>query len=79
MVDAADAGIQQNLLWKTYGTVVWILYLPIGIIACVLGLIATVVMAITIIGIPFAIVEAKSLSFYLKPVGKVCVPVGAHR
>ena len=76
MVDAGLVGKQQNKYWKAYGTIIWILYLPIGIIAFIFGLLTTIVFAITIIGIPFAIVEAKSLKFYFKPVGKICVPAG---
>ena len=76
MVDTGAIGREQNPYWRVYGTIVWILYLPLGIIACITGVIATILMAISIIGIPCAIVEAKSLGFYLKPVGRVCVPAG---
>ena len=76
MVDAGAVGRQQNPYWKAYGTIIWIISLPIGILACIGGVFMTVAMAITIIGIPCAVVEAKSLGFFLKPVGKVCVPAG---
>ena len=76
MVDAGVVGRQQNPYWRAYGKIIWILYLPLGVIAFIMGVIMTLLMAVTIIGIPCAVVEAKSLGFYLKPVGKVCVPAG---
>ncbi|MHC1775524.1 MAG: YccF domain-containing protein [Lentimicrobium sp.] len=75
MVSKADMGIKQNPLWKTYSTVIWILYLPFGIILCALSILQIIGMALTIIGIPIAIVVAKSLGTYFKPINKKCVPV----
>ncbi len=62
-------------LWEVYSTFVWILYLPIGIVLTILALAQMVIFALTIIGIPIAVIIAKSLSTYFKPINKRCVPV----
>lgn len=78
MVSKDDLNIEQNAAWKAYSTIVWILYIPFGLVLCVLALFQIVGLFITIIGIPVAIVIAKSLGTYFKPVNKKCVPVAVR-
>lgn len=49
--------------------------MPFGVIGFLSGVIQAIVLAITIIGIPLAIIVVKSLGVYFNPVGKVCVPI----
>lgn len=75
LIKKSDTDIEQNKYWKLYGNILKVLYVPfIGLPLFVLGLIQVVGLAITIIGIPPAIVIAKSLRTTLQPVGKICVP-----
>lgn len=75
MVSGSDLGEEQNVLWKTYSTIIMILYLPIGLLLSLLLIVQIVGLCITIVGIPVAMVLFKSLSTYLNPVNKICVPV----
>lgn len=75
MVSVGDLGEEQNVLWKTYSTIIMILYLPIGIILSVILFFQIIGVCLTIVGIPVGIVLLKSLTTYLNPVGKKCVPV----
>ena len=76
MISESELPVQQNPVWQTYSFIITILYLPFGIIALVCGVLQAIGLALTIVGIPAAIVVAKSLGTYLNPVGKICVPVG---
>lgn len=73
MVSKSDLNVEQNKAWKAYSTIVMILYFPFGFILCVLAVFQVVGLFITIIGIPPALVVAKSLGTYLNPVNKKCV------
>ena len=73
MADRSGMSDEDNKAWKVYGYIVRIIYLPIGLLLSVVVLIQTVLMFLSIIGIPVAIVLAKSLSTYFNPVHKVCV------
>lgn len=74
MVSKDDLNIQQNEVWKAYSTIVWILYLPFGLLLCALAIFQIVFLFISILGIPVAVVVAKSLGTYLNPTNKKCVP-----
>jgi uncharacterized membrane protein YccF (DUF307 family) len=74
MVRKSDLNIKEHPLWKTFSLIITILYLPLGVVLCVLAAIQVVLLCVIIIGIPVAIPIAKSLGVYLNPVGKVCVP-----
>ena len=65
---------QQNDLWKTYGFIVRIIYFPFGLLLAALVIIQIGLLFISIVGIPVALVLAKSLSTYFNPVNKKCVP-----
>lgn len=73
MVSKKDLNIEQNKLWKTYSTIVMILYLPLGLCLSVLTVLQIAGLFISIVGIPVAVVLAKSLPTYLNPVNKKCV------
>lgn len=74
MVNKKDLDIEQNTSWKTYSSIIMILYFPFGLILAALAVFEVVGTFITIIGIPVALVVAKSLTTYLNPVNKKCVP-----
>ena len=73
MVKQSELEIAQNPAWKTYSTIVMLVWLPFGLFLGLLVVLQTFFLFITIIGIPVAIVLAKSLSTYVNPVGKKCV------
>lgn len=74
MISKKDLQAEQNKYWALYSKIVMILYFPIGLICAVLGIFQVAGLFISIIGIPSALVIAKSLGTYLNPVNKVCVP-----
>ncbi len=74
MVSKAELNIKQNPVWRTYSTIIMILYLPLGIVMCVLSIIQIIGLFTSIIGIPAALVLIKSMGTYLNPVNKKCVP-----
>ncbi len=63
----------RSLLRRIFEAVIVIIYLPIGLILALATIIQIVLLVVTIVGIPAAIVLAKSLSTYFNPVGKKCV------
>ena len=50
-----------------------ILYLPLGLVLAVVSIIQVVALFFTLIGIPVALVVAKSIGTYFNPVNKKCV------
>jgi uncharacterized membrane protein YccF (DUF307 family) len=75
MVSKADLDVQEHPLWKTFSTIIMILYFPFGLFFALCATIQVGLLFLSIIGIPAAIPVAKSLGVYLNPVRKVCVPV----
>lgn len=78
MVSQSELKSEQNLAWKTYATIVSIIYFPIGLIFVFMGIFQVVGLTFTFVGIPVALVIAKSLGTYLNPVNKKCVPVSVR-
>jgi uncharacterized membrane protein YccF (DUF307 family) len=74
MISKDDLNVEQNKLWKSFGFIVRILYFPIGLFITIVAIFQIAGLFISIIGIPVALVVAKSLSTYFNPVNKVCVP-----
>ena len=74
MVSKDDLNIDQNMLWKSFGFVIRILYFPFGLFLAVVTIFQIVGCFITIIGIPVALVLAGSLGTFFNPVNKKCVP-----
>jgi len=73
MVSGSELNQDQNKLWKSFGFIVRIIYFPFGLFLAVAVIFQIVGLFITIIGIPIALVLAKSLSTYFNPVNKKCV------
>lgn len=73
MVSKSDLNIAQNKGWKAYSTIIMIVYLPFGVILAALAIFQVSCLFITIVGIPVALVVAKSLGTFLNPVNKKCV------
>ena len=74
MVSRNTLNQRQNLVWKAYGHIISILYFPIGLILAVITICQIVGLFFSLVGIPVAIVLAKSLGTYFSPVNKVCIP-----
>ncbi|MFA5326412.1 MAG: YccF domain-containing protein [Prolixibacteraceae bacterium] len=73
MIDKKDIKADQNAAWKTFGLIVRIVYFPFGLFLAVVTIFQIVGLFITIVGIPVAVVLAKSLGTYFNPVNKICV------
>lgn len=79
MVSEDDLNVEVNPAWEAYSTIIMILWIPFGIIFSLITITQIVGLALSIVGIPVAIVLAKSLRTIFNPVGMVCVPaVVAH-
>jgi uncharacterized membrane protein YccF (DUF307 family) len=74
MVDKKDLKAEQNKLWLTFSLIVRIVYFPFGLFLAFVTILQIAGLFITIVGIPIALVLAKSLSTYFNPVNKACVP-----
>ncbi|MCB5266355.1 MAG: hypothetical protein LHW41_08980 [Candidatus Cloacimonetes bacterium] len=79
MVSKKKLDIKQNMLWKTFGVLATILYIPFGLILCAVTIGQIIGLFISIIGIPLGIILAKSLGTYFNPVNKQCVPVSVAK
>ena len=73
MISKSDLKADQNAAWKTFGIIVRILYFPFGLFLAVVTVFQIAGLFVTIIGIPVALVLAKSLGTYFNPVNKTCV------
>lgn len=73
MVSKSELNAEQNKSWKTYSTFIMILYFPFGIILSIMAIVQVCLLFFSIVGIPVALVIAKSLGTYLNPVNKKCV------
>jgi len=74
LIDKKELNSKQNKGWKAYGFIIRIIYFPFGLILAILTITQIVGLFLTIIGIPVAVILAKSLSTYFNPVNKKCVP-----
>jgi uncharacterized membrane protein YccF (DUF307 family) len=74
MISKANLNAQQNPAWATYSAVVMVLYLPFGLIFAAISIVQIALLFVSILGIPVAIVVAKSLGTIFNPVNKACVP-----
>ncbi|HKK58728.1 MAG TPA: YccF domain-containing protein [Salinivirga sp.] len=73
MVDKKTLDSKQNELWRLFGIFVWIVYFPVGLLITLITIVKIAGLFITIVGIPVALVMAKSLGTIFNPVDKVCV------
>lgn len=74
MISKKDLNVDQNKLWQSFSFIVRILYFPFGLFLAIATIFQIAALFITIIGIPVALVLAKSLGTYFNPVNKTCVP-----
>lgn len=74
MVSKSELRVKQNIVWRIFSTIVTIVYIPFGLILCAIAAVQVALMFVTIVGIPTAIVVAKSLGTLFNPVNKICVP-----
>ncbi|WP_439241840.1 YccF domain-containing protein [Lonepinella sp. BR2474] len=75
MIKKSDTDLESNKAWKLYGFLLKIIYVPfIGLPLLLISIIQIIALIFSIIGIPCAIVLAKSLSTIFQPVEKICVP-----
>lgn len=75
MISKSELDIKQNAAWKAYSTIVMIIYFPFGLILWIMSVMQILALFVTIIGIPVAMVLAKSLGTTFNPVNKKCVSV----
>lgn len=73
MISQKDMNVKVDPRWDKFSKVIMILWLPIGILLSIVSVLQVIALAVTIIGIPVAIVIAKSIPTYFNPVNKVCV------
>ncbi|MCA0447264.1 MAG: hypothetical protein LCH54_13655 [Bacteroidetes bacterium] len=73
MVSVADRNVDQNKAWKIYSTIAIVIYLPFGLLFAIGAVFQVSLLFNNLIGIPVALVVAKSLGTYLNPVNKKCV------
>jgi uncharacterized membrane protein YccF (DUF307 family) len=73
MVKKSELNIEQNKAWKAYSFIITVLYFPFGLFLTICAIFQVVLLCFTVVGIPVAMVVAKSLGTYLNPVNKKCV------
>lgn len=79
MVDKKDLNIEQNKLWLTFGFIIRIIYFPFGLLLAIGTIFQIAGLFISIVGIPMAIILAKSLGTYFNPVNKKSVPIAVQQ
>ena len=52
MVSKSELEAKQNAAWKTYSTIIMLLYIPLGIVLSLLAILQVALLFISIIGIP---------------------------
>lgn len=75
MINVKEIQSKSNPLWSAYSSIVTIIYLPLGLILAGLSVIQVILLALTVVGLPLAVIIAKSLGTYLNPVNKKCVSI----
>jgi uncharacterized membrane protein YccF (DUF307 family) len=75
MMSKDDLYVARNKYWKVFCVIVRILYFPIGLLLCAVTVVQIAGLFCSLIGIPVALVLAKSLGTHFNPTGKVCVPI----
>tara|TARA_B100000795_G_C22702232_1_gene400121 strand:+ start:262 stop:753 length:492 start_codon:yes stop_codon:yes gene_type:complete len=75
MISDSKLGKKKTLVWDILSIIAFIIYLPIGILASILTIIQIVLLFISIVGIPIAVILSKSLSTYFNPINKICVSI----
>jgi len=73
MITKKSLKVEQNQAWSAYGMIVRIVYFPVGLILAAITIVQICLLVFTIVGIPLALILAKSLRTFINPVDKVCV------
>jgi len=73
MINGKELNDDQNKAWQSFGVIMQIIYFPFGLLLAAATVLQIAGLFISIIGIPVALVLAKSLSTYFNPVNKKCV------
>lgn len=73
MVSKSELNTEQSEIWKRFSLIMTILWAPFGALMWIGAILQIVACSLTIIGLPVAIVVAKSLGTYFNPVNKKCV------
>lgn len=73
MISKSQLKNEENQLWKSFGFIVRIVYFPIGLFLSVAVIFQIVCLFISLVGIPVALVLAKSIGTFFNPVNKKCV------
>ena len=79
MINGRDLAQPKNALWSSYSKVVTFFYLPFGVLLAGVSAIQVALLAITVVGLPLAIIVARSLGTYLNPVNKKCVSLSVAK
>jgi uncharacterized membrane protein YccF (DUF307 family) len=74
MVSRGALQENQNPVWRTWSLIVTIIYIPFGLVLALVCILQIAGLFVSIVGIPLAIVLAKSLGTFFNPVNKKCVP-----
>jgi uncharacterized membrane protein YccF (DUF307 family) len=75
MIPKSELKPNQNPLWRFFQIIIRILYFPVGLVLAVIVVFQIAGLFLSIVGIPVAMVLAKSLGTFFNPVNKICVPV----
>ena len=75
MISDSNLGKKKSILWTILSVVAFILYFPFGLMATIVTIVQIMILFVSIIGIPVAVVLAKSISTYFNPINKICVSV----
>ena len=73
MISKKDLDMKINPVWNAFSLIIRIVYFPFGLLLAMTTIFQIACLFITIIGIPMAVVLAKSLGTYFNPVNKKCV------
>lgn len=75
MISDSKIDKEKSTLWTILSIVAFVIYFPVGLIVTMVTVVQIMILFISIIGIPVAVVLAKSLSTYFNPINKICVSV----
>ena len=75
MISDSKIGKNKSTLWTVMSIIAFIIYFPFGLMVTLVTVVQIMILFISIIGIPVAIVLAKSISTYFNPINKICVSV----
>lgn len=74
MVKRSDLEEKPNPAWKVLSIIVTVVYIPFGTVLAAINILQIAGLFTSVVGIPVALVLAKSLGTFFNPVNKKCVP-----